>query len=275
MQHVTDDQAPGGAGSSPTGGLDRLNTRDFARLAKFIQDYSGIKMPPGKMTMVEGRLRRRVRATGAPNLNAYCRYLFDQDGLEEVRHGAASPARSRGRSGTEPRSSGRRARRRGIPPLAGSPSLLRPPRIRDHREGGLRMGELRREQQWLLGIGRHRGEVLGRQSARKAGGETCRAAIARNIRRRNRADRRTRPDRPPCPDRARAPRASRSLDRPGPARRRSSSFGRSPARPRTAAPAAVRASRGIAPSPSSAGPALPPPPLVPPRRRSADRGGHA
>jgi chemotaxis protein methyltransferase CheR len=83
MQHMTDDQAPGGAGSSPTGGLDRLNTRDFARLAKFIQDYSGIKMPPGKMTMVEGRLRRRVRATGAPNLNAYCRYLFDQDGLEK------------------------------------------------------------------------------------------------------------------------------------------------------------------------------------------------
>jgi chemotaxis protein methyltransferase CheR len=83
MQNASDDLASGGAGPSPTGGLDRLSARDFARLSKFIQDYSGIKMPPGKMTMVEGRLRRRVRATRAANLNAYCRYLFDQDGLEK------------------------------------------------------------------------------------------------------------------------------------------------------------------------------------------------
>ncbi len=45
-------------------GSGRLRRQDFARLAAFIEDYSGIKMPPTKITMVEGRLQRRVRATG-------------------------------------------------------------------------------------------------------------------------------------------------------------------------------------------------------------------
>jgi chemotaxis protein methyltransferase CheR len=63
-------------------GLDRLNARDFQRLARFIEGYSGIKMPPTKKTMVEGRLRRRVREIGCANLTAYCRHLFEHGGLE-------------------------------------------------------------------------------------------------------------------------------------------------------------------------------------------------
>lgn len=66
----------------PRTGSDRLVPRDFARLAQFIQGYSGIKMPPNKITMVEGRLRRRVRATGLGSVAEYCRYLFDRGGLE-------------------------------------------------------------------------------------------------------------------------------------------------------------------------------------------------
>ena len=50
------------------GSLDHLNGRDFQRLAKFIHDYSGIKMPETKKTRVEGRLRTRVGATGFANL---------------------------------------------------------------------------------------------------------------------------------------------------------------------------------------------------------------
>lgn len=61
---------------------DRLSPRDFSRLALFIEGYSGIKMPPSKATMVEGRLRKRVRAAGLATLSEYCRYLFDQGGLE-------------------------------------------------------------------------------------------------------------------------------------------------------------------------------------------------
>ncbi len=67
----------------PSVDFDRLRPRDFEKLARFIQDYSGIKMPSSKMTMVEGRLRRRVRDGGFADFGAYCRYLFDEDGLEK------------------------------------------------------------------------------------------------------------------------------------------------------------------------------------------------
>ena len=60
---------------------DGLSDKDFRRLAELIHSYSGIKMPAGKRTMLEGRLRRRVRATGAASLADYCRSLFEEDGL--------------------------------------------------------------------------------------------------------------------------------------------------------------------------------------------------
>ncbi|TXH33940.1 MAG: chemotaxis protein CheR [Rhodospirillaceae bacterium] len=63
-------------------GSDGLARRDYERLGRFIQEYSGIKMPPNKVTMLEGRLRRRLRATGHASFADYCRYLFEQDGLE-------------------------------------------------------------------------------------------------------------------------------------------------------------------------------------------------
>ncbi len=65
-----------------TAGIDHLGVQDFRRLAKFIHDYSGIKMPATKQTMVEGRLRKRVGTVGAANFDEYCRFLFDQGGLD-------------------------------------------------------------------------------------------------------------------------------------------------------------------------------------------------
>lgn len=65
----------------------QLSAKNFQRLANFIQDYSGIKMPANKRTMLEGRLRRRMRATRIDDVNDYCRYLFDEDGMaSEVIH---------------------------------------------------------------------------------------------------------------------------------------------------------------------------------------------
>ncbi len=69
--------------AEPAETYDRLGQRDFRRLAEFIQEYSGIRMPPNKVTLVEGRLRRRVRALGLPNLASYCRHLFEQGGLRD------------------------------------------------------------------------------------------------------------------------------------------------------------------------------------------------
>lgn len=60
---------------------DRLNSDDFARLGSLIQQHCGIRMPEAKLTMMEGRLRRRVRALKLPTIEDYCRYLFDDDQL--------------------------------------------------------------------------------------------------------------------------------------------------------------------------------------------------
>lgn len=61
---------------------DSLSKRNFDRLARYINGYSGIRMPPSKGTMLEGRLRRRLRATGHTSLNQYCDYLFEEGGIK-------------------------------------------------------------------------------------------------------------------------------------------------------------------------------------------------
>ena len=66
--------------SSPLG--EPLSVRNFGRLAEYIHAYSGIKMPAGKRTMLEGRLRRRMRVHGFAEVNDYCRFLFDEGGLD-------------------------------------------------------------------------------------------------------------------------------------------------------------------------------------------------
>lgn len=58
-----------------------LNARDFDSLSRFIVETSGIRIPATKKTMVEGRLRGRVRALGYASLREYCVYLFREGGL--------------------------------------------------------------------------------------------------------------------------------------------------------------------------------------------------
>jgi chemotaxis protein methyltransferase CheR len=62
---------------------DGLSSRNFEALSRYIYDYSGIKMPISKMTMLEGRLRRRLRATNISNFNDYCDYLFKHGGIDK------------------------------------------------------------------------------------------------------------------------------------------------------------------------------------------------
>ena len=60
----------------------RLSDREFAHLARLVETHAGIRMPPGKRTMLEGRLRRRLRERGFGDFSDYCRFLFDEGGLE-------------------------------------------------------------------------------------------------------------------------------------------------------------------------------------------------
>lgn len=61
---------------------DRLSLDDFERIAAVVTKTSGICLPRSKMLMVEGRLRRRVRALGYDDYDSYCRHLFERGGLQ-------------------------------------------------------------------------------------------------------------------------------------------------------------------------------------------------
>jgi len=56
---------------------DRLSTADFQRVASFIMSATGIKLPPTKKTLVEGRLSRRARRLGIASLADYVAAVFD------------------------------------------------------------------------------------------------------------------------------------------------------------------------------------------------------
>ena len=47
-----------------------LSDRHFRSVADLIQQHVGIQLPPAKRTMVEGRLRKRMRALDLPTLEA-------------------------------------------------------------------------------------------------------------------------------------------------------------------------------------------------------------
>ncbi len=60
---------------------DHLPLRDFERIASLIGTEIGIKLPAAKRLMIEGRLRKRVRALGLASLEHYSAHLFKNDGL--------------------------------------------------------------------------------------------------------------------------------------------------------------------------------------------------
>jgi chemotaxis methyl-accepting protein methylase len=61
--------------------LDRLSERHFNSLAEIIESEIGIRLPPSKRVMLEGRLRKRVRALGLSSLDEYGTFIFDRGQL--------------------------------------------------------------------------------------------------------------------------------------------------------------------------------------------------
>ncbi|MGP8084050.1 MAG: hypothetical protein ACLPXT_14265 [Terracidiphilus sp.] len=62
---------------------DTLSGRDFARLTSFVYSEAGICLSSEKKTMLEGRLKRRLRELNIESFKQYCEYLFGQEGLRE------------------------------------------------------------------------------------------------------------------------------------------------------------------------------------------------
>jgi chemotaxis protein methyltransferase CheR len=60
-----------------------LSTRDFARLRELIYAETGICLSPEKKTMVEVRLKRRLRALNMASYAIYCEALFEGRGIKE------------------------------------------------------------------------------------------------------------------------------------------------------------------------------------------------
>lgn len=61
----------------------RISEKDFNRFSQLIYDVCGIKMPPHKRSMLEARLRKRLRSLGLPSYEDYRDYLFSHDGMVE------------------------------------------------------------------------------------------------------------------------------------------------------------------------------------------------
>lgn len=56
-----------------------LGKRDFERISRFVYDHLGIQLPPGKHTMVEGRLRKQMRELGVGSFTEYVDRVLDPD----------------------------------------------------------------------------------------------------------------------------------------------------------------------------------------------------
>ncbi len=54
----------------------KLKSADFNLIRQEVYDYCGIKITPVKRQMVEGRLRRRVKALGMHSYDEYCAHVF-------------------------------------------------------------------------------------------------------------------------------------------------------------------------------------------------------
>jgi chemotaxis protein methyltransferase CheR len=62
---------------------EALSGRDFARLCSFIHKEAGIRLSQEKKTMLEGRLKRRLRDLNIDSYKLYCEYLFGEQGMRE------------------------------------------------------------------------------------------------------------------------------------------------------------------------------------------------
>jgi chemotaxis protein methyltransferase CheR len=58
-----------------------LSDKHFWHLSELIESSTGIRLPPNKRSMVEGRLRKRLKALCIPRIDEYCALIFDQGAL--------------------------------------------------------------------------------------------------------------------------------------------------------------------------------------------------
>lgn len=60
-----------------------LTAEDFNRLSNSVYSVCGINLPDVKKSLVEGRIRKRMKTLGMDNMKAYINYLFSDPGRDE------------------------------------------------------------------------------------------------------------------------------------------------------------------------------------------------
>lgn len=55
----------------------KMSDKEYERIRRFIEGHYGIKLPPAKKQMVEGRLRKRLRQSGLASYSEYLDYAFN------------------------------------------------------------------------------------------------------------------------------------------------------------------------------------------------------
>jgi chemotaxis methyl-accepting protein methylase len=82
MPQPGDTDFGGGQPYVPALMLDQMTDRHFRELARILEGHTGIRLPESKRTMVESRLRKRLRALGLASLDEYCGLILDRGHLE-------------------------------------------------------------------------------------------------------------------------------------------------------------------------------------------------
>lgn len=62
--------------------LEVMSDKDFRKFSEFIHTHLGIKMPPQKKSMLEARLRKRLRVLGLNSFKEYREMFFSEEGME-------------------------------------------------------------------------------------------------------------------------------------------------------------------------------------------------
>ncbi|MCJ7601375.1 MAG: protein-glutamate O-methyltransferase [Desulfobulbaceae bacterium] len=60
--------------------LAAMKDKEFQRFSAFIFDHVGIKLPPAKKTMLEARLRKRLKSLNIATFEAYSDFVFSPEG---------------------------------------------------------------------------------------------------------------------------------------------------------------------------------------------------
>jgi len=63
-----------------------MSDEEFKKLSSFVTTNYGIKLPPIKKIMVEGRLQKRLKATQISSFEKYIAHVFSEEGSAEMVH---------------------------------------------------------------------------------------------------------------------------------------------------------------------------------------------